>query len=83
MSPYEQSGRDVELQARYRTLDRDIAETTGCAYLDLFTAWAELTGGGWDAADAFGLMHDRFHPSQRGHDDIAAHVELALSVREL
>ena len=70
-------GRDPEMQARYRAVTREVAASHGCALLDLYDEWASLAGAGWAAADAHGLMYDRLHPSQAGHDDIAARV-LAL-----
>jgi hypothetical protein len=67
-------GREVEMQAEYRAVARRVAESTGCGYLDLCAEWAKLTGGGWAAACAYGLMNDRLHTTQRGYDDIAERV---------
>ena len=53
---------------------REIAEAMDCAFLDLYESWAALCGAGCDAATAFGLMADSLHPSQLGHDEIAARV---------
>ncbi len=71
-------GRDASSQAEHRAIAQEVAETMGCAYLDLFSAWASIAGPGWDSANSFGLMHDRLHPSQLGHDDIATRVQIAL-----
>ena len=43
-------------------------------FLDLYESWAALAGAGSNAATAFGLMADSLHPSQFGHDEIAACV---------
>ena len=66
--------RDVDVQADYRATAREIAEAMDCAFLDLYESWAALAGAGSDAATAFGLMADSLHPSQLGHDEIAACV---------
>jgi hypothetical protein len=71
-------GRDASSQAEHRAIAEEVAETMDCAYLDLFCAWASIAGPGWDSANAFGLMHDRLHPSQLGHDSIATRVQIAL-----
>jgi hypothetical protein len=67
-------GREVEMQAEYSSDAKRVAESTGCGYLDLCAEWAKSTGGGWDAAYAYGLMNDRMHTTQRGYDDIAERV---------
>jgi lysophospholipase L1-like esterase len=72
--------RDAEQQAIYRATAEQVASSMGCAFLDLYDAWAALAGAGWDAAYAQGLMLDALHPSQRGHDDIARRVEELLGV---
>lgn len=74
-------GRSAATQACYRSMTRQIAETEGCAYLDLFEVWAGIAGPGWDAAWAAGLMHDRLHPSQIGHGKIAAAIETVLGIK--
>ncbi len=72
--------RDTATQADYRAMTKAVAAFTGCAFLDLYDAWASSAGAGWDAAWATGLMHDGFHPTQLGHDDIAARVLVALGL---
>jgi hypothetical protein len=71
-------GREASSQAEHRAIAQEVAETMDCAYLDLFSAWASIAGPGWDSANSFGLMHDRLHPSQLGHDNIATRVQVAL-----
>ena len=71
-------GREASSQAEHRAIAEEVAEAMGCAYLDLFSAWASIAGPGWDSASSFGLMHDRLHPSQLGHDDIATRVQSEL-----
>jgi lysophospholipase L1-like esterase len=65
-------------QAAYRSVTESVAQAMDCAYLDLYAAWSDLAGAGWDAAYAHGLMADELHPSPRGHDDIAVRVEAVL-----
>ena len=72
-------GRDSSVQAEYRAIAKQVAEANDCAVLDLFEAWSAMVGAGWDAANAAGLMHDRLHPSQLGHDDIAGRVRRVLA----
>ncbi len=72
--------RDTATQAEYRAMTKAVADSTGCAFLDLYDAWASTVGAGWDAAWAAGLMHDSLHPTQLGHDDIAARVQVALGL---
>ncbi len=67
-------GREVEIQAKFRLLTRRVAESVGCAHLDLYDAWSDLGAHGWEAATAMGLMVDQYHASPRGHRDIAARV---------
>ena len=70
--------RNLALQAEYRTVTREVAQMYGCVLLDLYDAWAEDVGPGWDAAWRAGLMKDGIHPSQHGHDDIAERVLAVL-----
>jgi hypothetical protein len=72
--------RDAEIQAAYRAVTRELAATQGCAFVDLYDAWSATNGPGWDAAYAAGLMVDGLHPTQLGHDDIAARVMDALGI---
>jgi hypothetical protein len=72
--------RYAKTQAEYRAITKVVADTTGCAFLDLYDAWASTVGAGWEAAWAAGLMHDGLHPTQLGHDDIAARVQVALGL---
>jgi lysophospholipase L1-like esterase len=72
-------GRDSSVQAEYRAIAKQVAEANDCAVLDLFEAWSAMVGAGWDAANAAGLMHDRLHPSQLGHDDIARRIRRVLA----
>jgi lysophospholipase L1-like esterase len=72
--------RDPRMQTRYRAVTREVAATYGCALLDLYEEWGALAGVGFEAANAHGLMHDGLHPSQAGHDDIAARVAAILGV---
>jgi hypothetical protein len=72
--------RQAEIQAAYRSVTRDLAATQGCAFVDLYDAWSATNGPGWDAAYAAGLMVDGLHPTQLGHDDIAARVMAALGI---
>jgi hypothetical protein len=72
--------REAEIQAAYRAVTRDLAATRGCAFVDLYDAWSATVGPGWDAAYAAGLMVDGLHPTQRGHDDIAARVVDVLGI---
>ncbi len=72
-------GRDIALQAEYRAVTRRVARERGCAFLDLYEAWADEFGTGWDAARSAGLLSDPLHPSQRGHDDIASRVHAVLA----
>jgi hypothetical protein len=74
--------RDAEIQAAYRAITRELAATRGCAFVDLYEAWSATVGPGWDAAYAAGLMVDGLHPSQLGHDDIAARVMQALGIAQ-
>ena len=67
-------------QAAHRTITAEVAQATGCAFLDLYDAWAAIAGAGWDAANAHGFMADALHPSQLGHDDIATRVKAMLRV---
>ncbi len=87
ISPYEQqpppgneNRRSVGMQAKYRAVARRVAATSGCEFIDLYEAWAELVGPGFAAAQSAGLMLDRLHPSQLGHDDIATRVNRALGL---
>lgn len=68
------AARAAGQQAAHRAVTREVAEATGSGLLDLYDEWATIAGPGWEAADAAGLMIDTLHPSQRGHDDIAARV---------
>jgi hypothetical protein len=72
--------REVEIQAEYRDTTKRLAATLGCAFLDLYDAWSGRVGPGWDAAYAAGLMVDGLHPTQLGHDDIAARVKESLGL---
>jgi len=67
-------------QSAHRTITAEVAQTTGCAFLDLYDAWAAIAGAGWDAANAQGFMADALHPSQLGHDDIVTRVKAMLRV---
>ena len=64
-------GREVEVQAAYRDVNRRVAAETGCRYLDVYDAWLGLQVTGWDAAVARGLMIDTYHATLDGHRDIA------------
>lgn len=68
------SPRSPELQAAYRSVARETAAATGCAFLDLYEVWTHIAGPGWQVAYDHGLMADTLHPSQRGHDEIAKRV---------
>ena len=57
-----------------------VAAAKGCALVDLHDLWAHQFGPGWDAAYAAGLMHDGLHPTQRGHDHIAAALKERLEL---
>jgi hypothetical protein len=46
----------------------------------LHDVWKRQFGRGCDAAYAAGLMHDGRHPTQRGHDHIAASVRETLEL---
>jgi hypothetical protein len=72
--------REAEMQAAYRRVTRDLAAARGCAFVDLYDAWSATIGAGWDAAYAAGFMVDGLHPTQLGHDDIAARVAHALGI---
>ena len=74
------SPRTPEVQATYRAVAKDVANSTGCAFLDLYEVWTDLAGPGWEAACAHGLMADTLHPSQRGHDEIARRVLAKLGL---
>jgi hypothetical protein len=64
-------GRECAVQAEYRAVTQRVAESTGCAHIDLYEAWSSSGATGWDAAHGAGLMLDRYHASQAGHHDIA------------
>jgi hypothetical protein len=72
--------RDAATQAEYRAVTKEVAASTGCAFLDLHDAWTSSVGASWDAAWAAGLMHDSLHPTQLGHDDIATRVRAVLGL---
>ncbi len=72
--------RDVIVQAMYRAFAKAVAAAKGCALVDLHDVWTREVGGGWDGAYAAGLMHDGLHPTQRGHDHIAASVKETLEL---
>lgn len=72
--------RDLMVQAMYRAFTKAVAAEKGCALVDLHDLWMRQFGQGWDAAYAAGLMHDGLHPSQRGHDHIAAAVKETLGL---
>jgi hypothetical protein len=74
MNPYEQNGRSKLTQAAYRAATTTMATTYRCAVLDLYSAYYTAGAEGFTAAQAAGLMYDSLHPSQLGHDDIAARV---------
>jgi hypothetical protein len=67
-------------QATYRAFTKAVAEKVGCPLVDLYEAFSNAAGGGWDAAYAAGLMYDGLHPSQAGHDLIAECVADALDL---
>jgi len=73
-------GRTVEDQARYRAIVRDVAASTGCAFLDIYEAWSRLGATGWAETFEAGLMIDRYHASWLGHRDIAARLLELLGV---
>jgi hypothetical protein len=72
--------RDATMQATYRAFTKAVATGMGCIVLDLYEDWAQRFGPGWDAAYAAGLMSDGLHPSQLGHDEIAARVCAVLDL---
>ncbi|MDQ1454609.1 MAG: hypothetical protein QOH28_229 [Actinomycetota bacterium] len=72
--------RDSTTQAEYRAETRHVAAGMGCALIDLYEAWAQTAGTGWDACYAAGLMDDGLHPTQLGHDDIASRVHGVLGL---
>jgi hypothetical protein len=72
--------RNSMIQATYRAFTKAVAERVGCGFIDLFEAWSDKVGPGWDAAYAAGLMFDGLHPTQLGHDDIAARVKAAVGL---
>jgi lysophospholipase L1-like esterase len=72
--------REVEMQAEYRAMTKDLAASLDCAFVDLYDAWSRTVGPGWEAAHAAGLMVDGLHPTQLGHDDIAVRVTEALGI---
>jgi hypothetical protein len=72
--------RDVMVQAMYRAFAKAVAAAQRCAVVDLYDVWLRQFGRGWDAAYAAGLMHDGLHPTQRGHDHIAASVRETLEL---
>jgi len=72
LNPYEQSGRSAITQASYRAATRSVAANNGCALLDLYDAWAAAGAVGYAGANAAGFLVDAYHPSQLGHNDIAA-----------
>ena len=72
--------RDSTIQAEYRAITEHVAGTVGCALIDLYDAWAQTAGAGWDACYAAGLMQDGLHPTQLGHDDIARRVQSVLGL---
>jgi hypothetical protein len=72
--------RTAAQQSDHRTITAEVAQAAGCAFLDLYDAWAAIAGAGWDAANAHGFMADALHPSQLGHDDIATRVKAMLRV---
>ena len=74
MSPFEQGGRDPVMQATFRATTESVAATQQCGHLDLYDAWSAAGDTGYAAANADGLMLDGLHPSQLGHNDIAARV---------
>src|SRR5262249_49627720 len=61
-------------QAQSRAIARDVATSTGSAFLDIYEAWSELGATGWAEAFDTGLMLDRYHASARGHRDIATRL---------
>jgi len=72
--------RDMMVQAMYRGFAKAVAAAKGCAVVDLHDLWTRQFGPGWDGAYAAGLMHDGLHPTQRGHDHIAASVKERLEL---
>ena len=74
INPYEQSGRDPVTQSTFRSTTATVAASQHCGLLDLYDAWSVAGDTGWAAANADGLMYDGLHPSQPGHNDIAARV---------
>jgi lysophospholipase L1-like esterase len=72
--------RTLGAQAVHRAFARSVAESMGHPVLDLYTAWRDRAGGGWDAAYRAGLMTDGLHPTQLGHDDIAERVLAVLGI---
>lgn len=72
--------RDARTQASYRAATAHVGSESGCDVLDLYDEWASAVGAGFDAAYAAGLLHDRSHPSQSGHDDIAVRVARRLGL---
>jgi hypothetical protein len=74
MSPFEQGDRNADMQAAYRAATRSVAQSAGCALLDLYEAWSDAGDVGYAGASAAGLMNGTLHPSQLGNNDIAARV---------
>jgi hypothetical protein len=72
--------RDASVQAIYRSFTKAVAAAKGCALLDLHGIWTQKAGEDWDAAYAAGFMHDALHPTQAGHDLIAASVLDVLEI---
>jgi len=66
-------GRPVADQDAYRAQLRQVALSSGCAYLDLKACWGDFRTS-WTN----GYMLDTLHPSQQGHKDIAARVARLL-----
>lgn len=67
-------GREADVQAAFRAVDRMVAAELACPHLDLYDAWAAAGAEGWQSAFDQDLMFDRYHASSRGQDDISSRI---------
>jgi hypothetical protein len=74
LSPFERGDFSASVQSQYRSATISAVNATRCALFDIYNAYATAGATGYAAAKQAGLMYDVSHPSQLGHNDIAARV---------
>jgi lysophospholipase L1-like esterase len=75
----EQPGRRIDEQANLRKQIHDVAEANGCAYFDLYDAWAADGMKGNDAVVSAGLMDSgNVHLNDFGYRDMASRLHRML-----